>query len=236
MSEEEKERMRRLWRSATTPGALAALERMNLDIDIRGVLPSIHVPTLVMNRTDDPVADVDAARDLASHIEGARFVEFAGDMHAFFQGPERRRGGRGDPGVRDRIAPGARRRPRPGDGPVHGHRRFDQAGGGARRSRVARSRRASSRDRAGPARTMAWDRDGHRRGRLLRDVRRAGAGGPMRAGRGRGGPPAGDRDPCRRAHRRGGDDRREGGRDRRDHRSQDLRHPRVPPRSSCPRP
>ncbi len=87
MSDEEKERIRRLWRSATTPGALAALERMNLDLDIRGVLPSIHVPTLVMNRTNDPVANVEAARDLASHIEGARFVEFAGDTHVFFQGP-----------------------------------------------------------------------------------------------------------------------------------------------------
>ena len=45
-------------------------------------------PTLVLNRTDDPVADVDAARDLASHIEGAPFVEFAGDTHPFFAGPE----------------------------------------------------------------------------------------------------------------------------------------------------
>ena len=88
MPEEELERIRRLWRSATTPGALAALERMNLEIDIRGVLPSIHVPTLVMNRTHDPVAEVDAARDLAARIEGARFVEFAGDMHPFFAGPE----------------------------------------------------------------------------------------------------------------------------------------------------
>ena len=88
MSEEEKAPIRRLWRSATTPGALADLERMNLDIDIRGVLPSIHVPTLVMNRTNDPVADVEAARDLASHIEGARFVEFEGDKHVFFQGSE----------------------------------------------------------------------------------------------------------------------------------------------------
>ena len=89
MSEEAMEPIRRLWRSATTPGALAALERMNLDNDIRGVLPSVHVPTLVMNRTNDPVADVEAARDLASHIEGARFVEFAGDKHVFFQGPNK---------------------------------------------------------------------------------------------------------------------------------------------------
>ena len=87
LSEDAKEPIRRLWRSATTPGALAALQRMNLDLDIRGVLPSVHVPTLVMNRTNDPVADVEAARDLASRIEGARFVEFAGDAHAFFKGP-----------------------------------------------------------------------------------------------------------------------------------------------------
>ena len=88
MSEKEMEQIRRWWRSATTPGALAALERMNLDIDIRGVLPSVHVPTLVMNRTKDPVANVEAARDLAAHIEGARFVEFPGDTHSFVQGPD----------------------------------------------------------------------------------------------------------------------------------------------------
>jgi hypothetical protein len=86
MSEEDRERIRRFWRSATTPGALAALERMNLDLDIRGVLPTIHVPTLVMNRTNDPVANVEAARDLASRIEGARFMEFAGNEHPFFAG------------------------------------------------------------------------------------------------------------------------------------------------------
>ena len=88
MSADEKDRVRRLFRSASTPGALAAYERMTLDADIRGVLPSIHVPTLVMNRTNDPVASVEAARDLTSHIEGARFVEFAGDTHVFFQGPD----------------------------------------------------------------------------------------------------------------------------------------------------
>jgi class 3 adenylate cyclase len=88
MPEEEKEWLRRFFRSAATPGALAALERMNLDLDVRGILSSIHVPTLVMNRTDDPVADVEAVRDLAAHIEGARFVEFPGHEHPFFLGPQ----------------------------------------------------------------------------------------------------------------------------------------------------
>ena len=84
LPEEEKQRLRRIWRMAASPSAVAALERMNLEIDIRGVLSSIHVPTLVMNRTTDPVADVEAARDLAAHIEGAWFVEFPGDTHSLF--------------------------------------------------------------------------------------------------------------------------------------------------------
>jgi class 3 adenylate cyclase len=56
---------------------------MNSQIDIRDILPSIRAPTLVMNRTGDPVANVAAARDLASRIPGAKFVEFPGDTHAF---------------------------------------------------------------------------------------------------------------------------------------------------------
>ena len=55
---------------------------MNAEADIRDILPSIRVPTLVMNRTGDPVANIEAARDLASRIEGARFVEFPGATHA----------------------------------------------------------------------------------------------------------------------------------------------------------
>jgi class 3 adenylate cyclase len=88
MPEEQKAPIRRLFKSAISPGALAALERMNLEIDIRDILPTIHVPTLVMNRTDDPVAHIDAARDLATRIDGARFVEIPGDVHIFFRGPE----------------------------------------------------------------------------------------------------------------------------------------------------
>jgi pimeloyl-ACP methyl ester carboxylesterase len=82
LSTEELERERRLWQAMASPGAIAALERMNIDIDTRDILPSIHVPTLVMNRRGDPVAHVDAARDLAAHIPGARFVEFPGDLHS----------------------------------------------------------------------------------------------------------------------------------------------------------
>ena len=76
------ERDRRIWRASASPAAAAALERMNLEVDTRDILAGIHVPTLVMNRTGDPAAHVDAARDLASHIDGAQFVEFPGDFHS----------------------------------------------------------------------------------------------------------------------------------------------------------
>ena len=64
---------------------------MNLDLDIRGVLPSIHVPTLVMNRTNDPVADVEAARDLAVAYRGGAVRECAGATHTLFLGTTRTR-------------------------------------------------------------------------------------------------------------------------------------------------
>ena len=68
-------------RASASPAAFVALERMNSQIDLRDILPAIRVPTLVMNRTDDPVAHRDAARDLASRIPGARFAEFPGATH-----------------------------------------------------------------------------------------------------------------------------------------------------------
>lgn len=77
-------------RAGASPAALAALERMNIDIDTRAILPSIGVPTLVMNRTSDPVANVDAARDLASRIPRARFMEYPGDTHAMIAGDTQR--------------------------------------------------------------------------------------------------------------------------------------------------
>lgn len=72
----------RWFRAAASPAALVALERMNAQIDIVDILPHIRVPTLVMNRTGDPVAHIDAARDLAGRIPGARFEEFPGDTHS----------------------------------------------------------------------------------------------------------------------------------------------------------
>ena len=72
----------RYFHAGASPSSLVALEEMGAQIDIRGILPTIRVPTLVMNRTRDPVANIAAARDLATKIPGARFVEFPGDTHS----------------------------------------------------------------------------------------------------------------------------------------------------------
>ena len=77
----------RYLKASASPSALAALERMLYLIDMRDILPSVRVPVVVMNRTGDPVANVEAARDFAARIPGARFVEFPGDAHPFFTGP-----------------------------------------------------------------------------------------------------------------------------------------------------
>ena len=48
---------------------------------MRRVLPSVHVPTLVVHRDHDPFVDVAAGRYVAGHIPGARFVEIPGNDH-----------------------------------------------------------------------------------------------------------------------------------------------------------
>jgi len=74
------------FRSSASPGAAAAIMRMNREIDVRDILPATRVPTLVAHRTADPVIEVGQARYLAEHIPGARLIEFAGPDHQPWQG------------------------------------------------------------------------------------------------------------------------------------------------------
>jgi len=54
---------------------------MNYQIDIRHILPTIRVPTLIMHRSGDRALDVRGARYLAEHIPGAKYVELPGIDH-----------------------------------------------------------------------------------------------------------------------------------------------------------
>lgn len=75
---------KRYAQAAASPSAYADLERMNIEIDVRGIMPSIRVPTLVMNRVADRIANPEAARQLAASIDGARYLEFPGEIHGTF--------------------------------------------------------------------------------------------------------------------------------------------------------
>ncbi len=72
----------RFERLALSPGAAVALVRMNVEIDIRHVLPAIRVPTLVLHRAGDRAVSVEQGRYMAEHISGAKYVELPGDDHA----------------------------------------------------------------------------------------------------------------------------------------------------------
>ena len=80
----------RFERLGASPSAVKTLMRMNSEIDIRGILPVIRVPTLVMHRVGDPRVNVAAGRYLAEHIAGARYVELPGNDHLFCAGDSRR--------------------------------------------------------------------------------------------------------------------------------------------------
>jgi len=75
-------------RMGASPGAAVALTRMNAEIDVRSVLPSIRVPTLVIHRTGDHCLRVEGGRYLASQIPGAQFLELPGDDHLPFVGDQ----------------------------------------------------------------------------------------------------------------------------------------------------
>ena len=75
------QRLAKYFRHSASPGAAVALLRMNTEIDIRAILPTIRVPTLVIHRTGDRDANVEEGRWLAAKIAGARFTELSGEDH-----------------------------------------------------------------------------------------------------------------------------------------------------------
>ena len=60
--------------------------RMNSQIDISDIVPTIRVPTLVIHRTEDVTINVEGGRYLAEHIPGARYIELPGKDHIPFVG------------------------------------------------------------------------------------------------------------------------------------------------------
>ena len=84
------ERFRNWWarfeRLGTSPAGAIALARMNGQIDVRDVLSTVRVPTLVIHRDHDPRVKVAGGRYLAAHIPGAKYVEIPGTDHPIWVG------------------------------------------------------------------------------------------------------------------------------------------------------
>src|SRR5262245_41175022 len=75
-------------RMGASPGAALRLTQMNSETDVRSVLPTIRVPTLVLHRTHDRCLLVEEGKYVADLIPGSRFVELAGDDHLPFVGDQ----------------------------------------------------------------------------------------------------------------------------------------------------
>jgi hypothetical protein len=67
-----------------SPSAARAIRVMNAEIDIRHVLPTISVPTLVIHRSAEYFRD--GTRFMGEHIPGAQLVELPGDDHLPWEG------------------------------------------------------------------------------------------------------------------------------------------------------
>jgi len=78
-------RYRQWWarwlRSSASPAAATTLMRMNMEIDVRHVLPAVRVPTLILHSINDRLIDIGASRYMAAHIPGAKLVEMSGIDH-----------------------------------------------------------------------------------------------------------------------------------------------------------
>ena len=88
----EDEAFREWWatylRMGASPGAAVALTKMNAEIDVRNVLPSVRVPTLVIHRKGDLCLKVEEGRYVASLIPGSKYLELDGIDHLPFVGDQ----------------------------------------------------------------------------------------------------------------------------------------------------
>src|SRR5262249_50545302 len=85
---QERAAMARFQRLAAGPGDALATLRQGVDTDVRGVMPSIQCPTLVMRRAGDDFVDARHALYTAEHVPGARYVELDGDGAVWAGDPE----------------------------------------------------------------------------------------------------------------------------------------------------
>jgi pimeloyl-ACP methyl ester carboxylesterase len=86
---ETREFFGRMERMSASPAMMTSLATMFLDIDVRDVVPSVHVPTLVIHRRYDRLVNVRQGRWLAEHLPNAQLVELPGSDHIpYYENPD----------------------------------------------------------------------------------------------------------------------------------------------------
>ena len=117
----------RLERLAASPGTVALMMPLASQLDLRALLPTVRVPTLVVQHADDPITPRAAGKYVADHIPGAKYVELPGRNMYPLRGTMARILP-GDLHVPDRPPGRGGRRPGARHGAVHRHRGLDAPG------------------------------------------------------------------------------------------------------------
>ena len=78
----------RFQRLAVSPSAIRTLLLMNSEIDVRDVLASVNVPTLVLHSAGDRMCPIEGGRYMTDHVTEAHFVELPGADHYIWFGPD----------------------------------------------------------------------------------------------------------------------------------------------------
>ena len=86
LDEEFVQRWARFERMSSSPGMFRQIMRMCSRVDVRHVLPTVTVPTLILHRSGDATVPVEVGRYMAERIPGAKYVELPGDDHLWFVG------------------------------------------------------------------------------------------------------------------------------------------------------
>ena len=77
-NEEIRASFARYERLAASPATVALMMPLAAGLDVRAVLPTVRVPTLILQHSDDPVVVPASGKYLADHISGAKYVELPG--------------------------------------------------------------------------------------------------------------------------------------------------------------
>ncbi len=76
----------RMERLAASPATVALMLTLTAELDVRAVLPAVRVPTLVLQRADDPIVVPAMGQYIADHIPAAKYVELQGrNMYHFVE-------------------------------------------------------------------------------------------------------------------------------------------------------